>query len=100
MGTNIPLTKSNGSRTRLERSIMFDGLDAGGAERRTPREEKLIAPIKMLPIRRGKFAILASVRIRPRITGITEIAHPNTKPLRTSPASMERREMGLDISRS
>jgi hypothetical protein len=53
---NIPLTKSRGSRTKFDNSMMLEGLLAGGAARSTPKEAKLSAPITIPAMSSGTFS--------------------------------------------
>ena len=100
IGTNIPLTKSSGRRTKLDSSMMLEGPLAGGAARSTPNAAKLNAPITIPAIRTGTLAIEVSVSTSPIRTGTTERQAPKTRPLITSPASIEGIDTGMEIKRS
>ena len=44
IGTNMPLTKSKGRRTKLESIMIYEGLLAGGDATNTPSAENVNAP--------------------------------------------------------
>ena len=99
IGTNTPLIKRKGNLIRVAKSIMFDGLSAGGADINVPKAEKQKAAI-ILPATKEKLTIPPpkSMIITSKIKAL--IKRPNIAEAIMSPRIIAQRGIGEDTNLS
>lgn len=99
IGTNTPLMKISGNLIKVAKSIISDGLSAGGEEITVPKAEKQKAAI-MVPKIREKLIISVPKRMTPTKITKKEIKSPNKAEAKISPNIIAHREIGEETNLS